>query len=82
MSLFSEDWLKSAQDDSFAKFERSLFENKEALYFCYIQRYNYLYRKEVTNMPTSLEDKLSRLIHEIKEIKKDLILHPSSTVIG
>ncbi len=25
-------------------------------------------------MPTSLEDKLSRLIHEIKEIKKDIIL--------
>lgn len=48
MSFFSEDWLKSAQDYSFVKFERSLFENKEALYFCYMQRYNYLYKREVT----------------------------------
>ena len=29
MSFFSEDWLKSAQDYSFVKFERSLFEIKK-----------------------------------------------------
>jgi len=46
MSLFSEEGLKSTQDYSFVKFERSLFENKEALYFCYMQRY--LYRMELT----------------------------------
>jgi len=49
MSLFSEDWLKSAQDDRLPNLKEAYLKIKKlCISFCYIQRYNYLYRKEVT----------------------------------